>query len=802
MLKYLLTLIFIIPFFSDAQAQSATDTAMYYVKNDGSFVENKDEADYVLFIMPETQSGKQKLYPVLAFYPDGKRKMIATSGFKSKKLSFEGTQLMFFPNGKRSAVTMYEKGEPVGEQITYYPNGKLYTRKNFQKKKILLIECRDSTGVVLAENGNGKWVDFDNIFRNITAQGPVIDGLMDGDWYETYRVITYKKGVSNNPWSFTMIGGRNTLSKEDNYMSLDTNSIYKNKLDTMEKFIATNINYPILIKENALDRQMYVGFFVGTDGSMTSFSTFFSPSKAMADELIRVTKLSAPWRSTNTSQTLTRTPVILPVYFPKDSLPYDSIGYKALGTILIQPNYPGGPAAFTKFLEKNVRYPLLERELTVMGKVLTSFVVEKDGSVTDIHVLTAPSIGLAEESIRVMRHSPNWSPGIMNGNPIRVKYTIPINYTLGFNEIDTRTSDYLEPIDLPGRGNIRDSLEKFIIDNIEEPIKKEIVGKQIYVEISINSGGLLNDLKVVGSPSEKLTRELNRVVKSSFPWPLIYGGETVLPIYFSASSLKMSIDSVNNKLTNPNRQKIFTSAEKPPEFPGGARAFTLFLERNVKYPSREKDLNIQGKVYATFIVEKDGSMSEMHITRTPSIGLAEDVLRVLKRSPNWSPGLVNFKPVRVRYTVPINYTLGEDEITPSKNRVSKIVAVNDSVFIRTASGNAYVKPEIMPKFPGGVFEFAKFLSSNIKYSKVDRQNNAYGRVKMSFIVETDGTISNIESTQSPTKTLGEEAIRVMKISPKWSPGSEKQRNVRVLLNITFQVEYKNNDTSIILNNPY
>jgi protein TonB len=94
------------------------------------------------------------------------------------------------------------------------------------------------------------------------------------------------------------------------------------------------------------------------------------------------------------------------------------------------PNFPGGDGAFGKYLQKNMRYPAIARENNVQGRVVLTFVVERDGSLTDIKVLRSLGSGTDEEAVRVLKASPKWKPGIQNGRPVRVQYSIPVNFTL------------------------------------------------------------------------------------------------------------------------------------------------------------------------------------------------------------------------------------------------------------------------------------------------------------------------------------------------------------------------------------
>lgn len=112
--------------------------------------------------------------------------------------------------------------------------------------------------------------------------------------------------------------------------------------------------------------------------------------------------------------------------------------------------------------------------------------------------------------------------------------------------------------------------------------------------------------------------------------------------------------------TTPNNDKnIFIAVEVNPSFPGGEAAFGKFLQNHIRYPAVAKENNVQGRAFIQFVVERDGSLTDMKILRDPGSGLGEEAVRVLKSSPHWSPGIQNGKPVRVQYTVPVNFSLAE-----------------------------------------------------------------------------------------------------------------------------------------------
>jgi protein TonB len=94
------------------------------------------------------------------------------------------------------------------------------------------------------------------------------------------------------------------------------------------------------------------------------------------------------------------------------------------------PEYPGGDAELYKYLADNIRYPELAKEASISGRVFVSFVVEKDGTVTDVKILRGIGGGCDEEAIRLVKGMPKWTPGKQRGKPVRVTYNLSVKFTL------------------------------------------------------------------------------------------------------------------------------------------------------------------------------------------------------------------------------------------------------------------------------------------------------------------------------------------------------------------------------------
>ena len=114
---------------------------------------------------------------------------------------------------------------------------------------------------------------------------------------------------------------------------------------------------------------------------------------------------------------------------------------------------------------------------------------------------------------------------------------------------------------------------------------------------------------------------------------------------------------VEDEIVEEEAEEIFVVVETDPEFPGGKKAMLKFLADNIVYPQQAKDNKIEGKVFVTFVVEKDGTISNIKILRDIGGGCGAEVVRVVKLMPKWKPGMQRGNPVRVQYNLPVQFTL-------------------------------------------------------------------------------------------------------------------------------------------------
>ena len=103
---------------------------------------------------------------------------------------------------------------------------------------------------------------------------------------------------------------------------------------------------------------------------------------------------------------------------------------KVFDVVEVMPSFPGGQGALFEWLNKNIKYPVVAEENGVQGRVIVTFVVERNGSITDVQVVKSVDPSLDKEAVRVVKAMPHWIPGKQNGSAVRVKFTVPVTFRL------------------------------------------------------------------------------------------------------------------------------------------------------------------------------------------------------------------------------------------------------------------------------------------------------------------------------------------------------------------------------------
>lgn len=255
-----------------------------------------------------------------------------------------------------------------------------------------------------------------------------------------------------------------------------------------------------------------------------------------------------------------------------ESLQVEDKQEEAMVVVEEMPGFPGGLFVLMQYLNDNIQYPDKAKNDGVEGRVIVSFIVDKEGLIKDAQVEQSVDPELDAEAIRVVAGMPRWTPGKSHGEPVDVKYSIPINFQL------------------------------------TQPQQNSPFDEIIPV-----------------SSSEEMEKEHDT-------------------FEISERDKKVIEDTYDN-------------VEIMPEFPGGVQGLLNYMRETIKYPAQARQDTIQGRVLVTFVINKDGSIVEPEVVKSAHPLLDEEALRMVEKMPAWKPGEQNGKPVRVKYTIPVNFRL-------------------------------------------------------------------------------------------------------------------------------------------------
>lgn len=241
---------------------------------------------------------------------------------------------------------------------------------------------------------------------------------------------------------------------------------------------------------------------------------------------------------------------------------------------------------------------------------------------------------------------------------------------------------------------------------------------------------------------------------------------------------------------------VFTVVEVMPEFPGGQGALLQFLAKSIKYPVIAQQNGIQGRVTCSFVVGKDGVIRNIEVIRGVDPSLDLEATRVISMMPKWKPGMQKGKEVSVKYTVPVTFRLqGKEDNKPTPlpagegdNEIT-VVGYGEQKSADT-SGQVFAIVEKMPQFPGGEKAINEFISKTLQYPVIAQENGIQGKVVCSFIINQDGSVTDAEVISGVDPSLDREALRIVSAMPKWTPGTQRGKAVRVkyTMPVTFTLQ--------------
>ena len=314
------------------------------------------------------------------------------------------------------------------------------------------------------------------------------------------------------------------------------------------------------------------------------------------------------------------------------------------------------------------------------------------------------------------------------------------------------------------RGGTLETFERYVIESLDfsEDLYKEGDLLQMAVAFRVVKSGKVKDAEVKkSSGDESLDKEVLRLVKESTGWTLRKSENQNGSGVLLWLSLKIG-RGPDGKLFAED-YSAYEKADTMPTFEGGGpEEFRRRIEEQIGETDPD-GAPINARVMLRFVIEKDGSMSNLSVDKETPAWLVERLGIVLGAMPRWTPGVMQGELVRIRTSVQL-YFGGEDEQTAAD------ASEDDDL--------PFLIVERMPSFQGGDLNtFRNWVNGNVEYPA--NKKGGSGRVLAAFVVNKDGSVSDIEILQSPGKEFSQAVVAALEKSPKWSPGVQNGRVVRV-----------------------
>jgi len=325
--------------------------------------------------------------------------------------------------------------------------------------------------------------------------------------------------------------------------------------------------------------------------------------------------------------------VVLGYPSSRDSVP--TVIFKVVENM---PEYPGGMDELIKFLAQNVRYPEAAKKENIQGVVVVQFIIDKDGTIIDPHVVHGIGGGANEEALRVVKMMPKWKPGSQKGQAVNVQFYLPIRFMLEGNAIEKKGEAPKEVFkvveQMPAFPGGQGDLLKFLATNINYPkvAKDNGVEGMVVVQYVIEKDGSISNAKVIRGIGAGCDEEALRVVNAMPNW--IAGkqrGQAVAVQFNLPIRFKLEDKKTNASPTNASLLKVQDFKASPNPSKG---LFNLSFRADGKATNIEV-YNMAGqRVYQQSLTKFDGTYNgQIDLSKEPK---GEYLLRITQGSEQYS----------------------------------------------------------------------------------------------------------------------------------------------------------------------
>ncbi len=242
----------------------------------------------------------------------------------------------------------------------------------------------------------------------------------------------------------------------------------------------------------------------------------------------------------------------------------------------------------------------------------------------------------------------------------------------------------------------------------------------------------------------------------------------------------------------PSAAQVYDSVAQPAVPLGGTERYAQFLADHQRYPTAAMQQGQQGTVPVRFVVEKTGVISGVEVVTPVAPLLDAEALRLIKSGPRWTPARNGKLVVRQHVTVPVSFVLSppaEPVALPAPGPAAPPPNAADIAASAHPDLPAVVAPDKPARPVGGTEVFFAWIEKNQQYPKLARQRKIQGKVPVEFIVQPDGSLTDVRVIKKMGSGLDEEALRLIRTAPKWEPASYRGKPLKqkMVLPVLFQL---------------
>ena len=265
-----------------------------------------------------------------------------------------------------------------------------------------------------------------------------------------------------------------------------------------------------------------------------------------------------------------------------------------------------------------------------------------------------------------------------------------------------------------------------------------------------------------------------------------------------ACLMTLGLGMISLSAQQKDADRVVKRADVMPAFPGCDAAdqactkmkMMEYVRENITFPKAAKNAEVGGLALVSFVVEKNGSFSNVYLIKDPGHGMGAEAMRIVEamggKKMKWTPGREDGQKIRVEMTLPVSFSMAMPEKAVAKEVAS------------SKEPDVYEIVDEMPRFAGcdstsgneaqqcTFKKLIEYIQADMKYPAAAKEENVEGVVMTSFIVDREGKITDAEVIDSLCESCDKEALRLVNAMPTWLPGKNNGTAVKVKMKLPFQ----------------